>query len=334
MKKLNKMRQAAGALTALAALIALTPSASAIVLTYEEAGNGHNIGDAFTGGSFQIKILDFDMGTVYPNLASGTSVGSTTPAVGIPLVNAIPGQVQAVNAMPAAGGGLEDTWGIARITDIFDSAGVKIWSEAGKNAQLTIMFYGEQDFFVHQNADSTTSIDGVGLHADLYFQSKADGSYTPYDGTLGGGGRTGVDTYTNVTDGTKILTTISTAGFIHDVGDPNTGGAATEFNSLFNPNSGGTGQTYLSVTGGTDAAQFNTNGFLAPFAAGTTADLKANFTTVALGVGGVDPVSNWLVSSNDPIRGNVSGVPDAGSSVLMFSLGLGFLAVAYRRRRA
>jgi hypothetical protein len=338
MKKINKMRQAAGALTALAALIALTPSASAIVFSYEEAGGGHNIGDPFVSGGFRINLQDFDMGTVYPVVNTGTSVGSPVPTTGINLVNAIPGQVQATGARPTASPvpGLEDTWGIARIVTITDLSGRVIWSEVGKNAQLTVMFYGEQDFMVTQLANGFQNIDGVGLHADLYFQSKTDPAYTAYNPDNGSAFRTGVDTYTTVTDGQKILTTVSTAGFIHNAGT--LGGLATEFNSTYNQTSGGQGQAYLSVTGGTDAAQFNTDDFLSPFGTGATADLFAQFTTIALTGAPNSPsqahVSDWLVSSNDPIRGSVQGVPDAGSTVLMFSLGLGFLAVAYRRRRA
>jgi len=329
---------------ALAALIALSPTAKALTLTYEDTLSGHPIGAPFIGGQFRINLQDFDMGTVYPTRPDGTATGfgeggaAGSVTTGITAVNGIAGQTTATGASPLVVGG-EDTWGIAKILTITDAAGSVIWSETGKNAQLTVMFYGESDFYQKQLAGGFSNEDGVNLHADVYLQSKTDPSYTQYNPLGGSAGRLALDKYNTVTDsngttsllGVPILTTVSKANFIHAAGV--LGGLATEFNSTFNNTSGGQGQAYLDVTGGTDAAQFNLNGFTSPFVAGTTADLFAQFTTVALGAPSPNqPIADWLVSSNDPIRGNALGVPDTGSTLLMLGLGLGFLAEAYRRR--
>jgi len=315
---------------AFAALIALSPTAKALTLTYEEAGGGHNVGDVFLGGGFRINLDDLDMGTLYPTTTGTTTAGWGENGTGTQTLAGGQATLDSIQTAPAKGAiGSEDSWGVARVKSITDSAGFTIWSELGKNAQLTVMFYGEQDFYVKTD-DNTQTADGTGLHADLYLQSKSDGAYTPYDPTHGSAFRTGLSTYTTVTDGEKILTTVSVPGFLHSAGQA--GGLATEFESHFIANSTtlGGGKAYLNVTGGTNATQFDTNGFTSLFAPGT-ADLSAEFTTGALGVPGNPAVSDWLANSNDPIRGTAA-VPDNGSTLLMLGLGLGFLAEAYRRR--
>jgi hypothetical protein len=351
MKNMNRL---AGAALALLVSISLSSVARAqLTFRYEEAGGGHAIGDAFTGGGFRINLQDFDMGTLYPSLgATGTSVGfgqgggSATVQAG---VTALDGTQSAgatgarttlttINGVGQAGTlGNEDSWGIARITQITDSAGFVIWSETGKNQQLTVVFYGEKDFYIRQLASGFQQIDGVGLHVDLYLQDKTNGSYTAYDPTLGSGGRIDISHYATVTDsngttaalGVPILTTVSTSDFIHDAGT--LGGLATEFTSNFNQTSGGDGQAYLSVTGGTQGSQFNTDGFVSPFGTGRTADLFAQFTTRAI-LGTPDAVSDWLVSSNDPVRGALAvAVPEA-STMMAGAAGLLIVgATLYRR---
>ncbi len=317
------LKRAGGALLA-AALAAVTPNASALVLSYEEQlGDGPAIGTIFTGGGFRINLQNFDMGTTYPSLTVGASVGfgegggAANLAAGISALDGI--QTKG----PTGVVGAEDTWGIARILTITDMAGAKIWSETGKNAQITTMFYGEQDFYIRQLANGVQEINGVNLNVDFYFQSKNDSDYTEYNPLLGSSGRTGAASYTTVTDGTRFLQTQSTGGFIHPAGT--LGGLTTEFLSFFNATSGGSGQAYLNVVGGTDAAQFNTNGYMSPFGTGNTADLYAAFTTTPT------DVKDWLVASNDPITGTVAGVPDSGSTLLM--LGAGLLCLGLRQNR-
>lgn len=310
---------------ALSALVAVTPSASAVVFSYEDTTSGHAIGEIFTGGGFRINLQNFDMGSTYPSGAVGSAVGfgeggtAANLAAGITALNTIQ------TAPPTGRVGVEDTWGIARIVTITDLAGAVIWSETGKNAQITSMFYGEQDFYVQQLANGFQHINGTDLNVDFYFQSKLDPTYTAYNPLLGSAGRIDADSYTTVTDGTLFLQTQSTGGFIHGPGT--LGGLATEFLSVYNATSGGTGQAYLSVVGGTDAAQFNTNGFVSPFGTGNTADLYAAFTTTPTDVG------DWLVASNDPITGSMGGtnVPDSGSTLLM--LGGALVCLGLRQSR-
>lgn len=309
--------------------LALSPLAKAqVTFSYEDTVSGHAIGSTFTG-PFRINLQLFDNGSLYPSLGSTgagagygeNGTGTQSVAGGIATLNGLQ------NAGPTGGVANEDSWGIGRVISITDLAGSVVWSEAQKNAQITLMFHGEQDFYINQLANGFQEIDGVNLHADWYFQNKSDMGYTQYDPLLGSAGRTAADMYSTVTDGTKFLSTVSQAGFIHP--DGTLGGSATEFASIFNVNSGGTGQTYLSVTGGTMAGYFDQNYFASPFIAGATADMFAQFTTVL----NSDPqVADWLVRGNDPVTGNFTvPVPEPSTYGLM---GAGALLglIALRRR--
>jgi hypothetical protein len=121
-----------------------------------------------------------------------------------------------------------------------------------------------------------------------------------------------------------ILSTVSTPDFIHPAGT--LGGLATEFSSTFNDNSGGSGQAYLSVTGGMDASQFNQNYFNSPYVPGVTADLFAQFTTdINTSTG------DWLVRSNDPVTGDFVAVPEPSTYGLIGAALLSGI-IALRRR--
>lgn len=322
--------------------LALSASAQTLSLQYEEAFGTHLAGEAFSG-QFRINLQNFDMGTIYPALgAAGTSAGYGTNGTGPQTVS---GGISTLDGIQAAGAtgaqnqptmingvaqpaslGLEDTWGIARIISITDLDGGVVWSEAVKNQQLTTLFYGEKDFYVSQLANGFQQIDGVGLHVDLYLQNKTDAGYTAYDPFPGSAGRTGPSSYATVSDGNLILSTVSTAGFINNAGT--LGGLATEFSAVYNNSSGGTGQTYLSITGGSQAAQFNTNFFQSVYVPGATADLFAQFTTVLN-----TSTGDWLVRSNDPVTGQFVPVPEPATYGMAASLALMGI-VALRRRAA
>jgi hypothetical protein len=332
MKYSTKTKSAGVALMGLIASLGISPYAKAqLSLTYEDTLSGHTIGEAYSG-PFRINLQNFDMGALYPALgATGTAIGYGAGGTG---TQSVAGGISTLNAAQTAGAvGAkpgEDSWGVARILTITDLAGSVVWSEAAKNAQLTVMFYGEQDFYVNQLANGFQEIDGTGLHVDLYLQSKAAPGYTQYNPLPGSSGRSLLNDhdYATVTDGTQILTTVATGGFLHPNGT--LGGLATAFASIFNASSGGTGQTYLSVTGGTDASRFDTNSFTSDFVPGATADLFAQFTTTIN-----DPaVGDWLVRSNDPVSGLFTAVPEPSTYGLIGAAALAGIIALRRRRQA
>lgn len=286
------------------------------------------MGQVYNGG-FTIKLQGVDMGSLY-SLPTGTSAGfgqggsSASVAAGITALDAI--DVGATGAI-----GSEDSWGIARIEGIFadDSFQSRVWSSAGKNQELTILFYGEQDYYVSQRDPQTFLTNGVGLRADFYLQSTGAG-YTPYNVALGAGGRTAFNQYMGVTDGTMVLSTVSTAGFLNAPGI--NGGTAAEFASLFNSTSLiGEGSTYLSIVGGTDAAKYNTNSYVSSFLT-TTADLKASFTTKP--PSGAASAAGWLVDVNDPIVGLTANTPVPEPSTYGLIGAAALLGIAAYRRRS
>lgn len=343
MKTYHRLKNSGAAvLTTLLASLALASNASAqsLVLAYEENFGTHVAGESFAG-AFRINLQNFDMGSTYPDLgAPGTAAGfgangtgpqtvqdGITTLNGIQTSGATGGVLQPTlingEAQPGSSG-FDDSWGIARIISITDLDGGVVWSEVGKDQQLTLFFYGIKDFYVSQLANGFQQINGVGLQADLYLQDKSAPGYTAYDPFPGSGGRVGTNGYTTVTDGNLILSTVSVGGFINDAGT--LGGLATEFSSTFNNTSGGTGQAYLNVIGGSDAAKFNTDFFASPFIPGVTADLFTQFTTTI-----TSSTGDWLVRSNDPVTGNFVPVPEPSTYGIAAVVGL-FGIVALRRR--
>jgi hypothetical protein len=336
MKKQYWFRQAVGALLVLPALTIVTPSASAIPLTWL---GGPEAGQAFAGGGIVVKAFNYDTGTLYNGIPVGTSIGySGSPGAGVAGGEAtlnLPANVfrPALNAMPAT----EDSWGVVKITQIqaFASDGTlqSIYNLDNSTFELTAMFWGIRDFHLTQVSPGSGSafagqvIDGVGMRVDIYSDPSKN-----FNQTAGPGGRGGVSTYNTATDGTLELSLLSTPGFINANGT--FGGTATEFQS----NTADVGNAALNVIGGASAAQFDTNGIgfggtsgagLVPGMAGqTTTDIWFAFTS--------SPGTNgWDVNSNDPMLANISTgqVPDSGSTLVMLGMGLVGLGLGYRLRR-
>ncbi len=296
--------------------VSFAPRAEAILLQFE---SGPNAGQIFNSGAIEIKLSGVAAGTIYPSFGvPGTTVGVTENpgGLGVAVMNAIPGQT------PPAGSTIpgEDTWGIFTVSGIFSSTDPinPIYTPNFKGSQINVIFYGAKDFFATQTSTGTQSFDSTGLMADFY-QS------TPGGFTIGAPTDRVGNTYPTVTAGTLILSTVSTAGFIHDVGEA--GGLATTVASSFNGAAGGQGQTFLNVTGGADAAQFNTNAIASAYVPGLFADLQANFTTSTLFV-----PTGWLVRVNDPIAGVV--IPEPATALAGIACMVPLLGSVLRRRRA
>jgi hypothetical protein len=298
---------------------------------------------------FLMKIHNFDNGSLYAPLPLPPPPGVDTigvadnPFAGVPQLD--PPAVGAAGGMvspppppyvpwaPWSIGTSEDSWGVAKVMTILSfiptiahptGEWVETWNAGTAPTELTWMFYGEEDYFMHQLNAEEQLINGVNLHADLYEQPKAGG--TAFDPSLGSAGRAGLSGYNTVTDGTLIVALDSTPGFLHGVGVE--GGATAEFENRYNTKFGnGVGDAYFNVVGGTQQSYFDTNTILSPIGA-PAADMHAHFTAYP-NTGGTQ-VADWLVYSEDPVRGFQVPEPATMAGLL---LGIGCLGRYLRKRR-
>ena len=297
------------ALTAFAVISTASASASTLSDFIEANAAGQGI---------EMKIVNFDMGTVYGNDTVGTT--SNTPDTWA-----------AGQAGPTGGVGAEDGWGIFVVSEIALSTNTanpfyqRGNAAKGGNTELVGIFYGLQDTYVEQSGATSHIIASVNVTFDIYEQATG-----AFDETAGSAARGGASVYTTVTGGTKVLTAMSAAGFLRIAGDK--GGVATEFESEFN-NAGnsGSGDTYLNIVAGSgdlaDILNTNQQSTAASAINGVAnSDIKIDFTTKQY-VGQGD----WLVQSNDPVSAHV--VPLPGAASMGFGL-MGLVGLARKRRSA
>jgi hypothetical protein len=283
-------------------------SEATIPLIFEE---GPFIGQPYTAGAVKIRLVAFSAATAYApltvNSAVGFGAGAGAPNLpgGVAVLDALNPTLtlQAPNALAQPGrfgNGLEDLWGIARVAGIFDGhQGYRLFSPGVAGTEITIMFYGGQDFYVQQTGASEQTIDGAGLRADWYIENIAPG-FTPFDPS--GGPSTparGAATYPTVTDGTPALSTVTIPNFLHP--DGVLGGAAAEYEVVVGPNGSRVGRGNFSVVPGSGPCA-------AQFAVGMTWLFEDN----TFGA----PPFGWSAKGNDsdPIYGAV--VPEPGVMAL------------------
>ena len=366
-------------------ILAMTATARAVSLVYEE---GPRIGQQLlpVGGvlppnmELTIKMGDYTSSTLYaPGSAggySGVPFGEATfnaagyqagiaamdlleapgapgrqisgaqggnPGTGIPAPS-VPGQF---------GNGLEDNWGIARITRIEDQGGSAVWTPAVKGHDLLVIFHGLQDIHISPQAGIFGDVvNGAGFDIDMYnvpFQDLGAGLQTIWNfpgqppGT-GVGGRLPGNIYTGINDAGQVLelSLDSLPGFLNMPGM--LGGLAAEHMADFNFNTlTGQGESWVEVTGGASAGLFDFDGFpmpglpgssnplapnagiLGPQGFDTTADLRIQFST------NPTTVADWTVESDDPVQGYGHVIPEPLTVVGAF-LGVCSLGGYLRRR--
>lgn len=314
------------AVAALTALISLTSGANAIPLQFEAPP-----GPVYTTGGIKMKFTDLDMGTVYPNLApSPVSYGNpANVASGVAILDALTllgNQATGAKGGSPFGNGIEDSWGIADVTQIFANPGSAtnpIFTAFVKGFELNAVFYGAQDFAVRINPDGSQSTESVGLRIDLY--RNPIGTYDTAK-LLGSAGHLTQNSYALISAGgpaTLELSFLSTPGGY-------LGNALTEFQTTYSPGLGGTGSAYLNVIGGLSAAQFDTNSI--NLASGGKADISINFTTRGTldNTNSIPGGTDWLLSSEDPLLGAV--VPEP--TTVLAGLGCLLPMLLGRRRKS
>lgn len=277
-----------------------------------------------------------------PNGRPVYAAGGPVDLGGVATLDSVPGQIgpasgssQALGVYPGASAFAEDNWGIFRITSIQDSSGFLLWTPGVKGYDLSGLIYGQQDTFI-QDPDpadpNSVIIDSVGLKVDLYRQPGLNWNPNPNGDGDGPGARLPGNVYPNINDAGQVLelSTVSLPGFLHGAGT--FGGLAAEYTNSFDyVNFTGDGGSYVEVTGGASAWQFDTDSHVMPLAnqiaLGPTYDWTADLS-VQFDIPNTPVPHGWLVLGDDPIVAEGQIPEPTTLAVLLLGAVLGI-----RRRR-
>ena len=150
----------------------------------------------------------------------------------------------------------EDTFGVARINTITDTAShTTLFDRTTAANELTVLFYGFDDIYANGNTASNVDLRSNGGHVLVYRGDDTSKNYNPANPPNAATDRTAVNQMNKITDGTLMLDLVA-----HPLTDGiNTFTMEENFNfDTFR----GTGSTYFDVVGGEWASLYNTNGLL------------------------------------------------------------------------
>lgn len=289
---------------AVAVVLALVVPASALTINY-------------AGGPVQMKFTNLDTGTLY-----NVGAGNQGPFIGEATLDGL------TQLAPPNRFGIEDSWGIARMSEIDDSLGNILWSRATSPNELVGIFWGERDTYLNQtvvNGQTAQEIHGVGVK--IAFYEVPGNQVVNLPGVFTTADRTAEDVVTglNTLPGTTLLWTLNS------IPGKETAYPTDEFFTTFFPPGSSFGG--LNSFGG----MYADVGTISLFGGGTLTGSQnnmfagspswdINFTGVLPSAGN----TGFLVRSNDPIDANIA-IPEPMTMAGLL-LGLGTL-VGYVRKR-
>ncbi len=250
--------------------------------------------------------------------------------------------------------GSEDFWGIYDVTSILKDDGTNqvIWQKGDDGEYLTGIYYNLDDDFWEIDAgtgkQNTQLVGGsnVNDNGDLITAGRLDlwlDTVDDFDASLGIGGRTALDKYTNITDGTAslYLATEFATGIKFGGIAPTTLDDHIVLDNDIDPSTQfatGDGSFFLNVIGGSAADVFDTNGYNLTDDSGNTnilRDFKGEFDTEVVYVPGTilpDGTEPFEILSEDPVRGAIKPIPEP-TTVALLGIGLvGMAGVAVRKK--
>lgn len=233
--------------------------------------------------------------------------------------------------------GIEDNWGIADITNIYDlkngSLAPAVWNEGDSHEHLRLVYWGldvyswPSDPGGFQTSAATQTDGGVAIPyagAALYLWKDNVAGYVPFTDN-GPGGRIGFDGYNGISTGPAVLQSkFQFAPGIFD-SDPNVLTNGNTFGAGNPPTGQGAGYFDVIPGSGPAAGLLDTNGF-ATALGNRDVYFQFNFRTPRV----ADPATTFQLYSEDPLLGH--GVVPEPSTIVLLGAGLLGLGLTARKR--
>ncbi len=230
----------------------------------------------------------------------------------------------------------EDAWGVFKVDSLRtdDFASDALWVDTGVagTEMITGIYYGIDDDKWDIGATSQHT-EAVGGHIAFYLDVYSGAPGTPFDASAGPNGRTSFDKYGDITDGELLLLLDLVPGIKYGNSDATDDHITYDSNLDFDTQVlGGDGTFFANVAGGSLGYLFDTGIWALNNDSGGPTEYVDFFGIFDVDVIGSGVGDEWLVRSEDPVRGAANAVPEP-TTVVLLGIGLvGMAGVAVRKK--